>query len=118
MAIICPTVTAYNPHEYRSQIERVQSFAKRLHIDLMDGEFAPTKSPGLDRVWWPAEIVADIHLMYQRPMDCLEQLVKLKPRLVIIHSEADVQHMDFAARLHAADILAGLAILHDTLIKE
>src|SRR5665213_296297 len=114
MAVICPTITAYNPHEYRSQIERVQSFTKRLHIDLMDGEFAPTKSPDLGQVWWPAGVAADIHLMYQRPMDYLEQLVKLKPHLVIIHAEADVHHMDFAARLHAADILAGLAILRDT----
>ncbi len=53
MAVICPTVTAYDPHEYREQMERVEPFAKRIHIDLMDGHFAPTKSPGLKHVWWP-----------------------------------------------------------------
>ncbi len=117
MAVICPTVTAYDTHEYRVQMEQLKPFAKRIHIDLMDGEFAPTKSPGLDQIWWPPEFTADIHLMYQRPMDHLEQLIRLKPHMVVIHNEADVHHMHFAAELHKAGIKAGLAILHDTPIE-
>ncbi|MDB5164921.1 MAG: rpe [Candidatus Saccharibacteria bacterium] len=117
MATICPTITAYEPHEYRAQMERIEPFATRVHIDLMDGEFAPTKSPPLEAIWWPHELTADIHLMYQRPMDYLEQLIRLKPNLVIIHNEAEVHHMDFAAKLHAAGIKTGLAILRDTPIE-
>jgi pentose-5-phosphate-3-epimerase len=55
--------------------------------------------------------------MYQKPMEYIGQLIKLKPRLVVIHAEAEVHHMDFAARLHRADILAGLAILQDTPVE-
>lgn len=115
--VICPTITAYEPHEYREQMERAAELAKRIHIDLMDGEFAPSTSPGLDRVWWPHHITADIHLMYQRPFDHLDQLLKLKPHMVIIHNEADVHHMHFAAELHKHDIKTGLAILQDTPIE-
>lgn len=117
MAFICPTITAYEPHEYREQIENISGFAKRIHIDLMDGTFAPTKSPELDRIWWPPELVADIHLMYQNPMDYLEQLIKLKPHMVIIHNEATVHHMHFAAELHKHDIKTGLALLADTPVE-
>lgn len=117
MAVICPTVTATEPHDYRSQMEHISPFSKRVHIDLMDGEFAPTTSPELERVWWPHELTADIHLMYQRPMDYLAQLIKLRPHLVIIHNEAHVHHMHFAAELHRHDIKAGLAILHDTPVE-
>lgn len=117
MAVICPTITAYDPHEYRAQMERVTPFAKRVHIDLMDGQFAPTTSPSLEHIWWPPELEADIHLMYQEPMDYLPQLIKLKPHMVIIHNEAHVHHMHFAAELHKADIEAGLAILHDTPVE-
>src|ERR1700728_375541 len=92
---ICPTVTAYDMHEYRAQIERLVPFAKRVHIDLMDGVFAPTVSPELARIWWPEELMADIHLMYQKPMDSLEQLVALHPHMVIIHAEADGDHKQF-----------------------
>jgi ribulose-phosphate 3-epimerase len=117
MAVICPTVTAYDVHEYRAQMERIKPFAERVHIDLMDGEFAPTKSPDLDKIWWPPDLIADIHLMYQRPMDHLDQLVKLRPHLVVIHNEAEVHHMDFAAKLHKEGINAGLAILRDTPVE-
>lgn len=114
MADICPTVTAYDPHEYRTQMERLKVFANRVHIDLMDGQFAPTRSPELRQIWWPPELTADIHLMYQRPMEQLDWLIKLRPHLVVIHNEAEVHHMHFAAELHKHNIKAGLAILHDT----
>lgn len=91
--------------------------AKRVHIDLMDGEFAPSRSPNLQQVWWPHHVIADIHLMYQRPMEVLEQLIKLKPHMVIVHNEADLHHMHFAAELHKHDIQTGLAILQDTPIE-
>ncbi len=117
MAVICPTITAFNPHEYREQMERVAPFAERVHIDLMDGQFAPTTSPDLLHVWWPHELTADIHLMYQHPMNYLQQLIRLKPKLVIIHNEANVHHMHFSAELHKEGIKTGLAILRDTPIE-
>ena len=115
--IIAPTITAYDLVEYSRQIKRVEGFAKIIHIDLMDGEFAPTKSPDIAKLWWPHHVKADIHLMYQNPMDYIDQLIKLKPRMVVIHNEAHVHHMHFAAELHKAGILAGLAVLKDTPIE-
>jgi len=112
--VICPTITAFDKHEYRAQMERIQPFARRVHIDLMDGVFAPTKSPGLGEVWWPEALVADIHLMYQRPMEQVDKLTKLKPNLVVIHQEASVDHTKFAQAMHASGIKAGLAILSGT----
>ena len=117
MAIICPTITAFDPHEYRSQMERAAALAQRVHIDLMDGKFAPTKSPDLDHIWWPHELLADIHLMYQNPMDYIDKLIHLKPHLVVIHNEAHIHHMDFAARMHKENIKVGLAVLRDTPIE-
>jgi ribulose-phosphate 3-epimerase len=114
MAVICPTVTAFDLVEYRKQIHQASLFANRVHIDLMDGEFAPTRSPELEDIWWPYNVAADIHLMYSRPMEYLHQLIKLQPRMVIIHNEAEVHHMHFVAELHKEGILAGLAMLHDT----
>lgn len=117
MATVCPTITAFDEAEYKRQIEQVREFAKHIHIDLMDGQFAPTKSPDLSKIWWPADVRADIHLMYQEPMNYLPQLINLKPRMVIIHNEAHVHHMHFAAELHKEGIDVGLAILHDTPIE-
>ncbi len=117
MATICPTVLAGEPHEFREQMERIVPFAERIQIDLMDGVFAPTKSVALEKIWWPQNVIADIHLMYQRPDEHLGLLVKLRPNLVIIHSEATVDHMHFAAELHRYGIRAGLSVLKETPVE-
>ncbi len=117
MATISPTVTAYDLHTYREQMDRITPFAQRIHVDLMDGEFAPTKSPDLDKIWLPHGPVIDIHLMYQRPMEYLKQLILLHPHMVVIHNEADVHHMHFAGELHKEGIQVGLAILQDTPVE-
>lgn len=116
MSVICPTVTAFDLAEYRTQLHNV-SFAERIHVDLMDGVFAPTKSPGLDQIWLPHHHTVDIHLMYQEPMEALDQLIKLNPNMVVIHNEAHVHHMHFTAELHKHDIQVGLAILQDTPVE-
>lgn len=117
MTAICPTVTAYDPHEYREQMELIAPFAKSVHIDLMDGHFAPTKSPGLMHVWWSDGIKADIHLMYERPLPQLSMLIKLRPHTAIIHAEADVDHIHFATSLRHVGIRAGLALLPETSVE-
>lgn len=114
MSVICPTVLATSEAEFATQMRKVGSLAPRLQIDLMDGEFASPRSVELDQVWWPPSVKADIHLMYQHPMDYLEQLLHLKPNMIIIHYESQVDHMRFAAKLHKEGIKAGLAILPAT----
>lgn len=117
MSQIVPTITAENPHVYRDQIERVQGFAKRIHIDLMDGIFTPNKSIGIENVWWSEDIVADIHLMFQNPQEQLEILLKLKPNLVTIHAESDCSFLQFAEKLTQNDIKCGVALLPETSVE-
>lgn len=117
MAEVAPTVTAYDLHTYTEQLRTIARFADRVHIDLMDGHFAPTISPQLSEIWLPHGITSDIHLMYQEPMTVLDDLIRLKPHMVVIHNEAHVHHMHFVAELHKHDIKAGLAILRDTPIE-
>lgn len=117
MSFVCPTVTAYDLHEYRAQIERVQPFAKRIHVDLMDGEFAPTKSPDIKKLWLPKDVVCDIHLMYKKPMEQLEELFKMQPDMVIVHAEADVDFVKFTDRLQEKNIKIGLALLPETTVE-
>lgn len=114
MSVICPTVTAFDLAEYSKQLQTVTPFADRVHIDLMDGVFAPSHSPSLDKIRLPHDAIVDIHLMYQEPMAVLGQLIHLKPHMVIIHNEAHVHHMHFTAELHKHDIEVGLAILQET----
>jgi ribulose-phosphate 3-epimerase len=117
MSIICPTVTASDPVEYRHQIERIAHFAVRLHLDFMDGLFTPTKSPELTQIWWPAGVKADVHIMYRQPAKTLPVILKHKPHLVVIHAEAEGNFQEFANALHEAGIKVGVAILAKTPVE-
>lgn len=114
MAVVCPTVTAYDEEQYTAQLDRVKGFARRIHIDIMDGIFTDKASIGLDKVNWPGNLKIDIHLMAKNPMEYIERLVTLKPHMVIIQNEAEVHHMVMAANLHKYGIEAGLCLLQDT----
>jgi ribulose-phosphate 3-epimerase len=114
MSIVCPTVLATDAEEYSVQMKRAAAFAPRIQIDLMDGDFAQPKSIDIEKIWWPEDVTADIHLMYRNPGDYLDGLIKLAPSLVIIHAEASVDHKAFAEKLHAAAISAGICLLADT----
>lgn len=118
MSTICPTVTAFDTHEYRTQLERVASFAPRIHVDLMDGEFAPTKSPELAQIWLAENVECDVHIMYKRPQDYLAQLIALKPSLVIVQAESDCDIPKFATDLREAGIKTGISVLQDTKITD
>jgi len=117
MAIVCPTITAFDMDQFKAQAELLQGFAKRVHLDLMDGEFAPTTSPALKDLWPLEGVVTDLHVMYQRPMEYLDEMLALKPHMVVWHQEADVDHEAFAAALHAAGVKTGIAVLQKTPIS-
>lgn len=117
MATITPTITVSTPHDYRNQMERIQSFAKRVHIDLMDGVFAPTTSVRPDQIWWPEGMRADVHLMFQNPAAEMETLIKLKPNLVVISAESDGDFKSIAKQLNDSGIDCGLALLAPTSVE-
>lgn len=117
MAVICPTILAEDKRQYKEQIERTATFARRIHIDFMDGKFAPSKSPNISQAWWPDDIKADLHVMFERPEDELDAIIRLQPNLVIVHAEAKGNFVTLAQKLHEAGIKAGVALLAKTSVE-
>ena len=119
MSIIAPTITAYDLHEYRVQMERVLPFAKRIHVDLMDGIFAPTKSPDLDKLWLPPGVECDIHIMYQHPHKQMAKLLRMNPSTIIVQAEANKDSVRTVIEgLKKTRIKAGVGLLAATEVHE
>lgn len=116
MAIICPTVTAESVDEYIDQMDLVSSFAPRIHVDLGDGVFT-TKLVDIETVAWPQSVVADVHLMYDEPLNVLDQLIARRPSLVILHAESQGELKVAIDKLHTNGIRAGVALLQKTSVK-
>lgn len=111
---IAPTITAETLESYQRQMSRIATFTKRIHVDVADGQFAPTKLLSLDQVWWPQGIRADIHMMVINPYDYVDALVKLRPDLVIVHAESEGSFATLAEILHSHGIRVGVALLPKT----
>lgn len=116
-ARICPTITAYDTHEYRTQLERLAAITTYIHVDLMDGELAPARSINPIQVHWPDGFEVDIHLMYKQPLPQLDTLVSLHPSRVIIQAEAEGDVLGMMEHLKRFGIKSGVALLPTTSVE-
>ena len=118
MGLIVPAILAETTEFYKAQIDKVQPFTKRIHIDISDGEFAPTFTVASTELWWPEGWEVDIHAMVQRPEEYLATLIQLKPSMVVLHAEADGNIASAMQMLKQYGIKAGLALLRPTVPDE
>lgn len=114
MAVIAPTITATNAQQFREQMARVASFAKRVHIDFSDGQFAPVRLVNVAQAYWPDGMVADFHFMFTNPTAYIETAISLRPDLVIIQAEAQGDLLAMLRELRAVNIKTGVAFLQQT----
>lgn len=113
MSVVVPCLLANTKDELMAQQARM-SFAKRLHIDVMDGQFAPHAGISVADVVWPEGVEADVHLMHQDPTASYQALVALRPARVIIHAEAQGDLMTLVRALQKEGIAAGVALMRST----
>ena len=76
--VVVPCVTVTTPEDYKASLEKVHTFAQRIHVDISDGVFAPVKLLEPAQIWWPQEWQTDIHVMADQPSQLLAQLIALR----------------------------------------
>ncbi len=108
---IAPTILTQDPNEYNEIVKKYFNFAKRVHIDISDGTLTDQKTIAETAVWWPKGWTVDIHMITATPSVHLDNLIKLKPNLVIFHAEANEDLLPIFAKLHEAGIKVGVAII-------
>lgn len=114
MSLIVPTLMAETTDQLRESTDKLQAFARRVHIDISDGEFAPTFLLNEAQLSWPAGWEVDIHAMVARPSEHIAQLIQLKPSMVVFHAETQEDVVPHFAALKQAGIKTGVALLKTT----
>lgn len=117
MSVIAPCITAETIDEYKETIERLEPLASRVHVDISDGEFAPTMLVGTGQLYWPKEWSVDIHAMVSTPSEYVQSLIDLKPATIIFHVEVSEDLAPILRQIKQAGIKAGLALLKPTVPK-
>lgn len=111
---IVPAILTDNKQDFRTQVERINVFTRRVQIDVTDGVFATTQTLDITNIWWPKNWEADLHLMAAKPSEQLDAILKLTPSLCILHAEASEDLMPSFERLKNAGIKTGVALLPST----
>ena len=113
-AVITPAILAENAAQYKEQVDRITGFAERVHIDISDGEFAPTLTVSIPELGAPEGWTIDIHAMINNVEEYVPKLIALRPHMIIIHAEATGDVKTALMQIRQAGIMAGLALLKPT----
>lgn len=113
-AQIAPAVLAETTDQFKQIMEKIHQLADRVHIDIADGEFAPTFTIGATEAWWPEGWHADIHAMVARPSEYVDQLIALRADLIIFHAEVQEDLLPVIQKVKAAGMKAGIALQRQT----
>ena len=111
---IVPSILTDNKQDYRTQVEKINTFTRRVQIDVTDGKFAQSETLDVTNIWWPKNWEADLHLMATNPSEHIDTILKLNPALCILHAEASEDLMPSFQALKDAGIKTGVALLPST----
>ena len=115
MAEIVPTVLTDDANQFAQLLSTYPTFARRIQIDVADGTFVATNTIQIAYVTaLPEGTTWDLHMMVVRPSEQLDQVLRLKPSLVVFHAEATEDLLPIFAKLKEAGIKTGVALLQRT----
>ncbi len=90
-----------------------KSGAEAVHIDVMDGHFVPPVSygqPVVKSIRKCSDLMFDVHLMVEKPENCIESFAESGADWITFHEEA-TDHADFCInKIHSLGKKAGIAI--------
>ncbi len=84
---VIPGILARTAKELKEQLERV-SWAKKVHIDIMDGKFTPSKTiTAMTLAKYLPNADIQIHLMAKKPHTYIHNFSRMGATEIIIHAE-------------------------------
>jgi len=91
--------------------------ADMLHVDVMDGRFAPNFGLGVPLLSGLAQRMHafyDVHLMIERPLDYIPVFAQAGASLITVHIEAQGDAAQMVRTIHAAGCRAAIALKPET----
>lgn len=116
MAEIVPTIITNNIATFNQSFNLYKTFAKRIQVDITDGQFFPAPTINLDNIILPPDWSGslDLHMMVANPSAYLPFIAKLHPSLCIFHAECNENLLPIFEQLSNLNIKTGVAILRST----
>lgn len=121
MTALSASVYAANPFRLAEEIEAVLPHVESLHLDVMDGVFAPEYGLTARVIRDLSECASkplDVHLMVARPRASVIRFSELGVRSVAIHLEAEEDFEELSKIVRGNGSRAFVAVRHTTPVSE
>lgn len=107
---IIPGILAKTEKQLKEQLRKV-AFAKKVHIDIMDGLFVPNKTIAVELLKKISiKRKTQIHLMAKQPEKYLSDLIEAGASEIIIHAESTKRANEILRFIKTQKIKAGIAL--------
>lgn len=116
MTEIVPAILTDNITIFNQLFATYKTFAKRIQIDITNGQFANSTTVSLSDIIIPPDWqgATDLHMMVANPSAFLSQIITFHPSLCIFQAECNENLLPIFAKLKEAGIKTGIAILKST----
>ena len=118
---ISPSILAADMSCLGDEIARaVEGGCDDLHVDIMDGHFAPNLSFGPDIVETLRKLTdlpLDVHLMVNNPLDMIDSFADAGSDYLTIHVEATNDVHDILGRISDHGVRPGISLRPDTSVE-
>lgn len=120
MVEIIPSILATTEEEFRKLLMMLETHVERVHLDIGDGDFVPTKTiSGYEElIKMDTKVKFDVHLMVSRPEDQMYFWYKTKADRFLIHAETDHGHGNLIDQIHLNGRQAGLVLNPETQVDK
>ena len=121
MVRVAPSLLSADFGNLREAIQKVAPAADLLHLDVMDGQFAPNITMGamiVEAVRKSTDLPLDVHMMIVEPDRCLSDFRHAGADMLSVHVEACTHLERTIDRIHELGALAGAAINPATPVEQ
>lgn len=118
MYVLSPSIYAADYMKLPEQIRTLEKMnIKRLHVDIMDGNFVPNLSFGPDFVRAlraVTQMELDVHLMVKDPERYIKELAEAGSDIITVHYEACEKVSEILDEIHSCGKKAGVVLKPET----
>jgi ribulose-phosphate 3-epimerase len=117
--MIIPALLTSDKQELIEMVNLCADFTNYVQIDIMDGEFVPSKSVELKGLaGWKSRCRCEAHLMVKDPLAWIKAFKGIGAERILYHFEIEKDHDQIIAKIKEAGLEAGIAVNPQTTIDE
>ena len=122
MIKISPSVLASDFSALGAEAKRMENCgADYLHLDVMDGRFVPNitfGAPVIGSIRNKTDLVFDVHLMIDTPLDYIEDFKKSGADIIVFHIESSSPVQETIDKIISCGCRAGISVKPKTPVEE